>query len=83
MVAFFLVHRSNTLDCEVIAFGCATGENDFFGRGIDDASNLFAGKINSFFSFPTIGMITASGVPKFFGEVWHHGFKNPGVGSGG
>ena len=83
MVTFFLVHRSNALDCKVIAFGCTTGENDFFGRGVDDAGDLFAGKVYTFFGFPAIGMVTAGGVSEFFGEVGHHGFKNPRVGSGG
>ena len=72
VIALFAVHFRDALDHQVVGFGGAAGENDFFRRGADQRSDLLTRGFHRFFAGPAKAVIAAGGVAKFFREIRQH-----------
>ncbi len=82
VIALFAKHFRDALDHQVVGFGCAASEDDFFRRGVDERSNLLARSFHGLFAGPAEGMIAAGGIAEFLGEVRQHRFDHAGVNRG-
>ena len=78
VIALFAVHFRDALDHQVVGFGGAAGEDDFFRRGVDQRSDLLTRGFHRFFAGPAEGVVAAGGVAKFLGEVRQHRFDTRG-----
>jgi hypothetical protein len=76
VVALFAVHLRDALNHQVVGLGCAAGENDLFGRGVNERSNLLARRFHRFFASPAKGVVAACGVAEFLREVRQHRFEH-------
>ena len=60
--AFGFVEVCRAFDGEVVGLGRATGEDDFFGIGVNQGGDVGAGFFDSLFCFPAECMAVGSGV---------------------
>ena len=83
VLAFGFVELGRAFDGEVVGFGCAAGEDDFFGVGVDERGDVGAGFFHRFFGFPAVGVAAGCGVAEFIGEIGQHFFQHARVQRGG
>jgi hypothetical protein len=62
MIALFAIHFRGAFNGQVGGFRGAAGENDFFGRGVNELGNLAARVFNGFFRYPAEFMVAAGGI---------------------
>src|SRR5580693_2349217 len=84
VVALLTVHLGYAFDGEVVALGCARGEDDFLRGGADQFGNALARRFYAFFSGPAERVVAAGGVAEFFHEIGQHLLQHAGIhGRGG
>src|SRR5712692_2723112 len=66
------VHDGN----QDVGLGGAAGKDDFFGRGVDQRSDLLPRSFNGFFAGPPEAVVAAGGIAEFFREVRQHRFDD-------
>ncbi len=77
VVALLAVHLGHALDCQVVAFRGARGEDDLFRGRADQLRDTLARQLDCFFRHPSKGVIAAGGVAELLCEVGQHFFENP------
>ena len=83
MVAFVGVHLGDSFESEVVGFGRAGRDDDFFFIGPNHAGNLTTRLIDRFFGGPTKGVRTGGGIAIRFGEERKHRLHHTRIGTGG
>ncbi len=83
VVALFAEHLRDAFNHQVIGFGGAACEDDFFRRGVDQRSNLLARGFHGLFARPAERMVAARGVAKLLGEIRQHRFDHTRIDRGG
>ncbi len=76
VIALLAVHLGDAFDCEIRGFGGAAGENNFFGRRVDELGDLPASVFHGFFGLPAEFVVAARSVAEFLREIWNHGFDD-------
>src|SRR6266849_2922894 len=76
VVALLTEHLGDALDHQVVGLGGAGGIDDFFGRGVDQRSDLLPRSFNGFFAGPPEAVVAAGGIAEFFREVRQHRFDD-------
>jgi hypothetical protein len=77
VVALFAIHLRRAFDGQVVAFRGAGGKNNFLGERANDPGNLLARGFDRGLHFPSELMAAAGCIPKFAGEIRHHGLQHP------
>src|SRR5579864_784644 len=72
VIALFAEHLRDALDHQVVGFGCAAGEDDFFGRRTDQRGDLLTSGLDGFFAGPAEAVVAACGITKFLSEIRQH-----------
>ncbi len=80
MIALGPIHGGNALENEIVALGCAAGEDDVTRMSADQAGHLLTGLLHSLLGLPAECVGETGGIAVTLGEIGQHHLDHARIG---